>query len=657
MENYRLLERLGKGGQGSVYLAENKTDGSKCVLKKVECQDESDANQAFREALALQKLKHPYVCGYKDFFVMWDKEACAMFLCIVMDYYTDGDLRKFISGYQEKREPIDEEIVKRFLGEIMEALIFVHRQGILHRDLKPSNIFINGDGTLCLGDFGVSTIIGDIRTNTRCPPGTTNYMAPEVANEQYDERSDLWSLGCILFELASTFLYNGSTFAELLKSIQNDDEVLEESLEHIAQKFSGDLIKTIRAMLKPNPELRVSPENLVEKLPYVRSCVEISDSSSVEKRKRQLLSKYGCQPLPDTLTPESVLEHMAGTIDFEECVKECLSRLLELFKEQETILMNDNSKRLIALAMSNNMADPSIQTVGCDVLGSLALSAKAGDLLFTPEIITVIPKAMQAHPDNLELQLACVTLLMALSDAKRASVIIGELGGIKLIVNAMRNHSDSAQLVGACCHALWSLTVNEDNMFVASEEKAVVEITTALKLHQLNADVVEAACAAIVPLCLDDSIFKYANDLDLVGTIISALSHHTKVPKVIRNGSMALASLSEPNEECAFRMLAGEESKTETPSGIPVIMKAYELHKDNAEVVEAIVGLFAELAEYDGICKDLISYKTSDKLNDIRKQYSKNKSIVDPCEETLKKLDGGNVTQKAGESFFKQSTK
>ena len=80
-------------------------------------------------------------------------------------------------------------------------------------------------------------------------------------------------------------------------------------------------------------------------------------------------------PLPETpMTAEAVLEHLAGTIDFEECVKESLGRLLDLFKQKETIAMNNNSKRLIVLAMDSNMADPDIQIAGCDVLSSLVLS-------------------------------------------------------------------------------------------------------------------------------------------------------------------------------------------------------------------------------------------------------------------------------------------
>eukprot|EP00057_Strongylocentrotus_purpuratus_P009299 XP_011663773.1 PREDICTED: serine/threonine kinase-like domain-containing protein STKLD1 [Strongylocentrotus purpuratus] len=95
MENYRLENRLGKGAQGQVFLAIDKSDGKKFVLKKVECTDETEATKAFKEAMALQELKHPYICGYKDFFVTWDKEEAAIIVCIVMDYYKMGDLDRF----------------------------------------------------------------------------------------------------------------------------------------------------------------------------------------------------------------------------------------------------------------------------------------------------------------------------------------------------------------------------------------------------------------------------------------------------------------------------------------------------------------------------------------------------------------------------------
>ena len=88
------MRKLGKGAQGSVFLAEDKVTKIQYVMKKVECNDEIEANKAFKEAMALEQLTHQYVCGYKEFFVNWDKLEDTMYVCIVMDYYETGDLEQ-----------------------------------------------------------------------------------------------------------------------------------------------------------------------------------------------------------------------------------------------------------------------------------------------------------------------------------------------------------------------------------------------------------------------------------------------------------------------------------------------------------------------------------------------------------------------------------
>ena len=85
---------------------------------------------------------------------------------------------------------------------MMDALVFVHRKKIIHRDLKPSNIFLTRDLSISIGDFGVSTQFGEGSNSvkTRTTVGSMNWMAPEVMERPYDERSDVWSLGCIILE-------------------------------------------------------------------------------------------------------------------------------------------------------------------------------------------------------------------------------------------------------------------------------------------------------------------------------------------------------------------------------------------------------------------------------------------------------------------------
>ena len=93
-------------------------------------------------------------------------------------------------------------ILRKWIAQMMDALVFVHRKKIIHRDLKPSNIFLTRDLSISIGDFGVSTQFGEGSNSvkTRTTVGSMNWMAPEVMERPYDERSDVWSLGCIILE-------------------------------------------------------------------------------------------------------------------------------------------------------------------------------------------------------------------------------------------------------------------------------------------------------------------------------------------------------------------------------------------------------------------------------------------------------------------------
>lgn len=101
-------------------------------------------------------------------------------------------------------------------GQLLEALVYIHKKSIIHRDLKPSNIFLRSDLSLSIGDFGVATLMDDKRTKTRTTVGSVNWMAPEVFERPYDERSDVWSFGCIMLEIATCSLLDQSGISDLL---------------------------------------------------------------------------------------------------------------------------------------------------------------------------------------------------------------------------------------------------------------------------------------------------------------------------------------------------------------------------------------------------------------------------------------------------------
>ncbi|GFN88387.1 serine/threonine kinase-like domain-containing protein stkld1 isoform x3 [Plakobranchus ocellatus] len=231
---------------------------------------------------------------------------------------------------------------------------------------------------------------------------------------------------------------------------------------------------------------------------------------------------------------------------------------------------------------------------------------------------------MTTHEYEPEVQLAAVNLILALSADEKASRIIVQLGGIQDILIAMRHARYHATLNAICCMALWSLTVDSENLKVAGKENAVRDVCLALSTHKVSPAVCEAAAAALVSLLLDDGCYEPFNELDCTGNLVAAIALHTKNAKVVKNCCKVLATVVEANEECAYRFLTSDSADDDAPTGIPTVMEAYRLHKDNAMVVEAIVRLLLELSNYDEICLDLKAARVIHLLFEIRRKFSEN---------------------------------
>ena len=130
-------------------------------------------------------------------------------VCIVMEFADDGDLSELIGRRKACNQPLEEDLVLRYLVQVTQALIYIHSRGILHRDVKTANVFLNKSGIIKLGDFGIARILEDrgeasISARTcRTPVGTPLYMSPELClGERYGPKSDIWALGCVLYEVS-----------------------------------------------------------------------------------------------------------------------------------------------------------------------------------------------------------------------------------------------------------------------------------------------------------------------------------------------------------------------------------------------------------------------------------------------------------------------
>ena len=182
LDDYTLQSELGHGAFGTAFLATRKHDQSQCVVKRIKMREMSkrDATAAEREVAVMKKVQHPNIIGYFDSFVAAEN------MHIVMEYADGGTLYGVIRAHL-RTGPIPEQQVLAYFAQILCAVRCLHQNHILHRDLKSANVFLTQDGTVKLGDFGLSRMLASIRSRNPL-------LAPRRSSAQSSARASRTAL-------------------------------------------------------------------------------------------------------------------------------------------------------------------------------------------------------------------------------------------------------------------------------------------------------------------------------------------------------------------------------------------------------------------------------------------------------------------------------
>jgi serine/threonine-protein kinase len=278
ISHYKILEKLGEGGMGIVYKAEDTKLKRTVALKFLPpelTRDENTKKRFIHEAQAASALQHNNICTVHEIDETNDGQ---MFIC--MDFYEGETLKKKIDrGSLKIKDTIDITI------QIALGLSSAHEAKEIHRDIKPANIIITNRGEVKIVDFGLARIIGQTKlTKQEITSGTISYMSPEQARgAEVDHRSDIWSLGVVFYEMVTGQLpFKGDYDQAVIYSILNEDP------ESIECKLPAELESVIKKALNKDPKKRYS--NLNELLIDINSIKKNIDVEQVEYKETPMPS-------------------------------------------------------------------------------------------------------------------------------------------------------------------------------------------------------------------------------------------------------------------------------------------------------------------------------------------------------------------------------
>uniref|UniRef100_A0A8C5LBF0 non-specific serine/threonine protein kinase n=1 Tax=Jaculus jaculus TaxID=51337 RepID=A0A8C5LBF0_JACJA len=289
MEKYVRLQKIGEGSFGKAVLVKSTEDGRQYVIKEISISRMSskEREESRREVAVLANMKHPNIVQYRESF----EENGSLY--IVMDYCEGGDLFKRINA--QKGSLFQEDQILDWFVQICLALKHVHDRKILHRDIKSQNIFLTKDGTVQLGDFGIARVLNSTVELARTCIGTPYYLSPEICeNKPYNNKSDIWALGCVLYELCTLkHAFEAGNMKNLVLKI------ISGSFPPVSLHYSYDLRSLLSQLFKRNPRDRPSVNSILEK-GFIAKRIEkfLSPQLIAEEFCLKTFSKFGQQPIP-----------------------------------------------------------------------------------------------------------------------------------------------------------------------------------------------------------------------------------------------------------------------------------------------------------------------------------------------------------------------
>lgn len=292
---YTKVREIGKGSYGKAMLVRAK-DGKEYVMKMIDTSrmNWKERKEAQTEVEVLSSIKHPYIVQYRENFMD------GQHLCIVMDYAEGGDLFQHIQKVKRRGDRIPEATVLKWFTQGALALKYLHDRHTLHRDLKTQNLFLTANGRLKVGDFGISKVLQNTNCFAMTQIGTPYYLSPEICQKKpYSWGTDVWSLGCVLYELCALKVpFEGADLRQLANRICSGPAPF------VPPAYSQELKTLCLELLNRDVKRRPSATDILQRPIVQREIKRMLDEEHKEHAKKEeakakvLAKEEGEKPKP-----------------------------------------------------------------------------------------------------------------------------------------------------------------------------------------------------------------------------------------------------------------------------------------------------------------------------------------------------------------------
>uniref|UniRef100_A0AC11AY85 Serine/threonine kinase like domain containing 1 n=1 Tax=Ovis aries TaxID=9940 RepID=A0AC11AY85_SHEEP len=624
MEKYQILDWLNPGALGVNLVVEETKTKVKHVIKQL---------------MPLLKLQHAHISIYQELFIMWNSETSSLFLCLVMEHH-EGSFQNVIEKNRAAKTAMDSEWLQNMLGQVLDAVDYLHHLDVIHRNLKPSNIALVSNDHCKLQDLSSNTLMTDkAKWNVRVEedPFQKSWMAPEALSFSFSQKSDVWSLGCIILDMASCSFLDTLGAMRLRRSIRSSPASLSGVLRTMEERKVPDA-KTFQAllplMLQADPAERVTVRDVIH-VTFVRS--NFRSSGIAQVLRRQAVPEFVIDMLLES-NVASIFEVMQNFSSRPEVQLRALKRLLRMTEDQLGLPWPAELVEVLLTVMKQHQRILDIQLRACTLLlrtlGQALAQDAAATVANTSTIAAVLLSVLQSHPVEEQLLATVYSLLTIVASQGLA---MDELQRAGLFEDILKRLDSLPRNRDICIHGLsllWALLVDAIIVNKAPLERAPALVAEVLATFPGDAEVAEAGCAVLWLLSLLGCI-QEQECAEVVDLLLQSIRLHQDRVLLVNNAYRGLASLAKVSELAALQVVLPRE----TGGGLDLIRETYQLHCDDPEVVESVCLLLAYLAAYKEILSELASSGIQPLVVEIHGRFTSSLELVSYAASVLHRLE------------------